>query len=305
MTAPAGGQAAAQSRGVAFALMTASAACWGIATVMSKGALAYAPPLTLLTAQLIASLAFLAVMIAIAGKPVRLDRGARRAALSGVLEPGLAYALGIAGLAMTSAANASMIGSTEPLIVVVLAFVLFRVRTGRRQLAAVAVAMAGIALASVADGPMNASALGDGLVVLATVFAALYVVVTSRLVTKIAPLPLAFFQQSVGLIAAALLLGVAYAAGFERIEAMPSVRGWWLIVSSGIVQYALAFWFYLLALRTMPVGTAALFLALIPVFGIGAAAVFLGEEITTLQAIGCTLIIGAILAAARQGHGVR
>ena len=295
---------AGQSRLRAVLFMVASAACWGLATVMSKAALDHAPPMTLLTVQLIASLAFLGAMILVTGQQVGLDRGAARAALSGALEPGLAYALGIAGLTMTSAASASMIGSTEPIIVVALAFLLFRVRTGLGQLAAITVAMAGIALTSVSDGRDggHAGLAGDGLIVLGTLFAALYVVVSSRLVTAIAPLPLAFLQQTVGLLVALLLLGLALLLGLERIERVPTAKGWALMVSSGVIQYALAFWFYLLALRRLSVGSAALFLALIPVFGIGGATVFLGESITGLQGLGCALIIGAILSTARSGR---
>ncbi|ANK72926.1 MULTISPECIES: EamA family transporter [Ensifer] len=42
-----------------------------------------------------------------------------------------------------------------------------------------------------------------------------------------------------------------------------------LALISGIVQYALAFWLYLIGLKRLPVSTAALFLTLTPVFGIG------------------------------------
>ena len=301
----AGQNGAGRGRLRAVLFMVASAACWGLATVMSKGALDHAPPMTLLAVQLAASVAFLGVMILVTGQRVGLDRGATRAALSGALEPGLAYALGMAGLTMTSAASASMIGSTEPIIVVALAFLLFRVRTGLGQLAAIAVAMAGIALTSFSDSRDGGQAglIGDGLIVLGTVFAALYVVVSSRLVTAIAPLPLAFLQQAVGLLLALLLLGLALILGLERIGRLPGAEGWALMIGSGVVQYALAFWFYLLALRRLPVASAALFLALIPVSGIGGAAVFLGETITALQALGCALIIGAILSTAWSGAG--
>ena len=49
---------------------------------------------------------------------------------------------------------------------------------------------------------------------------------------------------------------------------------------SGIVQYALAFWLYLFALQHLRASVAAFYLALIPVFGIAAASVFLGESLS-------------------------
>jgi drug/metabolite transporter (DMT)-like permease len=288
-------------KGWAVACMVASAACWGVATALTKGALDQLPPLALVTAQLGASIAFLWTAALVGRLPLAVNRDARLAALGGLLEPGMAYAVGIAGLALTSASSASLIGTTEPLLVVALAFVLFRVRTGPRQLVAILVAMGGIALVGEADAEsLSGGLVGNGLVVVATVFAALYVVTTSRLAVAAAPVLLAALQQTVGFLFVGLLLVVALATGFEEIEAAPTLQGWLLIAGSGIVQYALAFWFYLTALRHLAVGTAALFLALIPVFGIGAAAAFLGETLAFGQAAGCVLIVGAVAATARR-----
>jgi drug/metabolite transporter (DMT)-like permease len=67
--------------------------------------------------------------------------------------------------------------------------------------------MAGVAIfTGVPDTGVTGSLLGDGLVMLGTVFAALYVVVSSRLVSQVPPAALAALQQSVGLVATLLLL---------------------------------------------------------------------------------------------------
>lgn len=183
---------------VAVVAMILSAACWGSATVMSKGALAAFSPPVLISVQLIASVTFLWVAVALMRQKVVLDAGSRRAALSGLLEPGLAYATGTFGLMLTTAGNASLIGTTEPLIIVALAWLLFRERIDVRTGAAILAAMAGVAIVTGAHGNGGAgSLLGDGLVVLGTIFAALYVVVSSRLVTHIPPVALAALQQSV------------------------------------------------------------------------------------------------------------
>ena len=282
--------------------MTASAACWGFATVISKSALDHAPPMTLLALQLAASLSFLLLMIVLHRQPLRFNAGAGRAALAGTLEPGLSYAFGIAGLALTSASNASMIGATEPVVIVLIAFLVFRTGASLARLGAIGVAFVGVMLASAAQAGNDGGGrmLGDAMVALATVFAALYVVVTSRLVTQIHPLPLAFMQQAVGLAFVVMVLAVAIGAGLETVERLPGATGWGLIVVSGVVQYALGFWFYLMALRHMPVDLAALFLALIPVFGVGGAVAFLGEGLSPQQALGCLMIVGAVVWSARS-----
>jgi drug/metabolite transporter (DMT)-like permease len=262
----------------------------------------------LLAVQLVASVSFLWLAVAITRTPLPLDRGARRAALSGVLEPGLAYAAGTSGLWLTGAANASLIGATEPLLVVLIAWVAFRHRPPLQTLAAIGVAVIGVALVSAHGWPgalhaAAGSASGDLLIVAGTVFAALYVVVTSRLATQIAPLALAGLQQGVGLVFAVLLLASVLAAGWEApdLVAVPPAI-WLLALASGVVQYALAFYFYLVGVRVLPVATAALFLALIPVFGAGGAALFLAEALGPLQLLGCALVVGSLAGAARAGE---
>lgn len=292
---------AARVPAVVVAAMVGSAACWGLATVMSKGALAHLPPFTLIVTQLLASVAFLWTATLIRRRPVPLNAAGRRAALSGVLEPGLAYAAGTSGLVLTGAAHASLIAATEPLLIVLLAWTLFRNRPSPRTLSAIGVAVIGIALVTV-DGDGGASTLlGDALIVLATLFAALYVTVTSRLAISIEPLPLAALQQSIGLVIAVLLLVIAAAAGFERVDlaAVPT-DAWLLAIVSGLVQYALAFWLYLIGLRVLPVASAALYLALTPVFGTGGAVLLLGERLTIVEMLGCALVIAAVVTCAER-----
>lgn len=287
---------------VAVAAMVGSAACWGLATVMSKGALTHLPPFTLIVTQLMASIAFLWTAVVLRRRPVTLDAAGRRAALSGVLEPGLAYAAGTSGLVLTGAAHASLIAATEPLLIVLLAWTLFRHRPEPRTLAAICVAVIGIAMVTVDGNDTTTSLLGDALIVLATLFAALYVTVTSRLATRVEPLPLAALQQSVGLAFTSLLLLAAYAGGFEQVDlvAIPA-DAWLLAIASGLVQYALAFWLYLIGLRVLPVASAALYLALTPVFGAGGAVLFLGERLTLVEMLGCALVIGTIACSRRKG----
>jgi drug/metabolite transporter (DMT)-like permease len=282
---------------VAIGSMILSAACWGSATVMSKGALAAFSPPVLLALQLLASVAFLWTSVGVTKQKVPLDKGARRAALSGLLEPGLAYAIGTFGLMLTTAGNASLIATTEPLLIVVLAWLFFREKINARTGLAILAAMAGVAMVTGAhrDGGEGISPVGDGLVVAGTLFAALYVVVSSRLVAQVPPLALAALQQSVGLIFA-LILAIAWlplrAIVAEIAGADIEILG--LALLSGIVQYALAFWLYLIGLRRLSASTAALFLTLIPIFGLSGGMMFLGETIQILQAVGALIIVSAV-----------
>lgn len=275
--------------------MTGSAACWGLATVMTKGVLADIPPFATLSLQLGASVAFLWAAALCAGQPPRLDRRAARAAAAGALEPGLAYGVGVPGLALTSAASASVIGAAEPAVIVLLAWLLHRERVPPTLALAIAGAVAGalmVTLDGAADAPRRV--LGDAMILAGVVFAALYVLVASKAVSAIRPLPLAALQQSVGLVCALAMLGVARATGLEPPAAL-AAGPLALAAASGVVQYALAFWLYLIGLRALPVGAAGLFLALTPLFGLAGAALFLGERVSVAQAAGCLLIVAAVI----------
>ena len=298
-TAPAAAPAGAAAA-VAAAIL--SAACWGSATVLSKGLLDHMPPLTLLVIQLGASIAVLWTAALILRRPLRPGPRALRASLSGLLEPGLAYTVGIVGLALTTASNATLIGTTEPLFIVFLAWLLLRERVSRRVLGLVLVASLGIVLVAVPDiGNAGAgSLLGDGLIALGTLFAALYVIATRKLVFALDPLLLSALQQTMGLAWTLAVVAVALALGLVTLGLGGIGVGVLLLAAlSGVVQYALAFWLYLFALRRLPANIAAFYLALIPVFGVAAAFVFLGETLGPPQWLGAVLIVASVAAVSR------
>lgn len=279
----------------AVGAMVASAACWGLATVMTKGALAAVPPFTLLAMQLGASIAFLWAAVLVSRQPVAFGGQSARLALSGLFEPGLSYGLGVPGLALTSASSASVIGASEPAIVSVLAWMFLKERLGWLMAGLIALAMAGVVLITATSGEANAGSMTGNLLIFAgTLSAGLYVIASRVLVGAIAPLTLAALQQSVGFIFALLLLIAVLAFGFERL---PDSLPWnmaLLALASGVVQYALAFWFYLIGLKVLSAGTAAAFLTLTPVFGVAGAMLFLGEHLEPLQWLGCGLVVAAM-----------
>lgn len=291
--------------GLAVAAAILSAGCWGSATVMSKGILEYLPPLTLLVIQLTASITVLWVAVFVLRLKVRLDQRTRRASLSGLLEPGIAYTVGTAGLALTTASNATLIGSAEPLFVIILAWLVLRERIGSPMLGLALVVTCGIALVVLPDirGGGAGSVLGDTLVTLGTLFGALYVIATRKLVLTLDPLPLSALQQSIGLLWTFAVIMVALAAGLATLG-LNGVEPQVLLLAavSGVVQYALAFWFYLFALRRLPANVTAFYLALIPVFGVGAAYGFLGESLSPVQWVGAALIIIAVAAVSRASR---
>lgn len=262
-----------RQRGVAVLAAILSAARWGSATVMSEGVLEHMPPRTLLAVQLTASISVLRLAVLVLRSCVRFDCATRRASLSGLLEPGLACALGVIGLALTTASSAALIGAAEPLFILLLAWLIPKARIGALTLLLAAIATLGLVLVVAPDATgltRHDSLVGDTLILAGNFFAAIYVIATRRLLSTIEPLPLSALQHSVGL-------------------------AWTL----GVLQYALAFWLYLFALQSLPANLAGFYLTLIPVFGIAAAFIFLGEALSGSQWIGAVLIIASVGAVSR------
>ena len=93
----------------------------GVGTAVSKRAVTEIPPLTLLPIQLGVSLVVLAVLMRRRGLSFRGGRGAPLLGRLGLLNPGLAYALGLLGLASISASLSVLLWAVEPLMILVMA----------------------------------------------------------------------------------------------------------------------------------------------------------------------------------------
>src|SRR5689334_15292974 len=139
--------------------MVFSAACWAMGTVMSKYTLETVPPLSVLVVQLSASVA--ALWTAALFTRSLPSRSMLKHGWTGILEPGLSYVAGLIGLAHTSASSASLIGATEPFMVLVLAFFLLRERLSRRKLPLIALVLVGTLLVSFEQGGDTNSFYGD------------------------------------------------------------------------------------------------------------------------------------------------
>lgn len=275
-------------------LMVASALSWAAGLVVTKLVLdrVQAPSASVLVVQLGASVAVLAVAAAATRTTAR---GAWAKGWVGLLEPGLAYYLALAGLALTSASNASILGSLEPVLVPIVVLLLFRQRPSGRLAVVIVAATAGSVLVSFSGSADGADWRGDLLIVASVVAAALYVVLASSQVVDVPPVAAALAQQVWALVLVMVMAGATIVS---------NGGAWWpdltptdlaLAAGSGVLNYALPFWLYLRALTTMPVARAAAYLTLIPPFGIALAALILGESVTGFHVVGGALVVAALL----------
>jgi drug/metabolite transporter (DMT)-like permease len=245
--------------------------------------------------QLTGSLVFLWTILLARGVRAGALRDALRIAWLGLLEPGLAFVLGLVGLAETQAGNATLIASSEAIMIAALSALLFRERLSLRFFLLSAVALTGLMLAIGINGVTLGGLRGDGLIALGTLAAALYIVLSSRVMRDRDPILVVACQQLMAGILALVILPIEILRGnIVDLGALP-ISTWALALGSGIVQYALAFSFYLAAMRSMAPSVVGTFLYLTPVVGLAGAVTFLGEKFTGLQLSGAAITVGALV----------
>jgi drug/metabolite transporter (DMT)-like permease len=281
--------------------MILAAACWGAGAVMSKGILDYLPPLTLLVVQLLASLAFLWTVIAIQRIRVPLGRETLRLSLIGLLNPGLAYTFSLLGLSLTTASMSALLWAAEPILILGLAWFILHERLTRPLLACSLLAIMGVFLVIGVNANIdNSGSFSGNLLILAGVLCcSLYTVLTRRDAASLDPVLLVALQQTAALFWALLIWPLELWSGEMVSLTAISSNVWFWAVTSGIVYYALAFWFYIIGLKRIPASLAGLFLNLIPIFAVGGAYLFLGERLTAVQWAGAALILVAVMAMLR------
>jgi drug/metabolite transporter (DMT)-like permease len=269
--------------------------CWGIGVTLTKIALSAISATTLLIIQLSSSVIFLAVACYIRDRQLPFSWRQLKQGSAGIFEPALAYMVGIFGVQMTTASNATLIGSSEVILTILFAAVFLGEKLTRMKLLLAGISFSGVLLLMLkdAEGASRSSLMGDLLVLMGAIFAVFYVLISKKQVESADPLQLTSSQQLVGLIVTVFCFSVLSIINpsYEVNIAGISPGFWLLAVGSGIMQYALAFLLYLIALQKIPVSQAAFFVALIPVFGVVSAVVMIGEKPSLAQWIGGSMVI--------------
>jgi len=269
--------------------------CWGVGLTLTKIALSEITATTLLIIQLLASVTFLAIACYFQARQLPFTWSNLKQGVAGIFEPALAYMVGIFGLKRTTASNATLIGSSEVILTILLAAVFLGEKLTRGKLLLAGISFIGVSLLMLEDaqGANHSSLVGDLLVLLGTVFAVFYVLLSKKQIATTNPLQLTASQQFVGLIVTVLCFSILSIlnSSYEVNAAGISLQFWLLAVISGIMQYALAFLLYLIALQNVPVSQAAFYVALIPVFGVSSAILLIGEQPSFAQWVGGVLVI--------------
>jgi drug/metabolite transporter (DMT)-like permease len=268
-----------------------AAACWGTATAISKRAVGELPPLTLLTVQLAASVLALALLMRWRGIPWREPGASPLLGRLGILNPGIAYLLSLLGLVTVTASLSVLLWALEPILILVLAGIALREPVGWRLLTGSAIAVVG-AIAIAFDPGAGGAVAGILLTVAGVLCCAVYSVVARRFVgTADGTLAVVATQQLYALLFTGGALALVALSGGQVVDAAPSLLGWVSAVVSGLLYFAIAYWFYLSALRDVAASVAASSFFLIPPFGLAASFLLLGESLDGRQWLGVAIAV--------------
>jgi drug/metabolite transporter (DMT)-like permease len=278
---------AEERRGTAAILV--SAVAYGFTGVLAKLALdagVRVLPLAAWRFLLAAALVWLALL---ARRRPRAPVG-RWPALAGL---GLLYSIDalafIAALQWVPVATAVLLFYVYPVVVVLLAAAFLGERLTPRKLIATALALLGCAL-TVGAGLSGGRPLGFALVILAMLALSTYII-ASRPIMQVLP---AHGSAAVTISSAALILTLV-ALGFDGLALGGGRRGLLLVIALSVISTALPITLFLIGIRHVSAGRAAVLSTIEPLVTVVLAALILGERIGWLQYLGGALILTAIL----------
>ena len=214
----------------------------------------------------------------------------------------LLYGLQITGQARTSAVNTGLLANTVPVFTALLATILLQQRLRPAGWAGIVLALVGAWIVSAGGLRLEVqgeTALGDGLVLLSSLAAALYFVFGSRLLRGYPALVVTAAAATLG---ALTLLPVALLAGQGSVWTWPAVAA---VLALGIGPGLLANLWWWETVEWLDATRAAIYIYLIPLLTMIFAVVLLGETVGPAQIGGAALLLGGVWLAERGRDGER
>jgi drug/metabolite transporter (DMT)-like permease len=274
-----------------FAIL-ATTMFWGFSFTSTKVLLGSLLPPQIAFLRLVLAVSVLGLCFALARKPLVSKAHLLRVAAGGTFGTLLYFLFENNGLRYTTAGTGSLIVSTIPVVNVVAGALFFRERHSLQRWTGVLLSFLGVYLiiSSGSAGSLSPANLrGNLLVFLAGCSWVAYTRINEPLTEKYDSITLNFHQSLVGvfLFAMIVLPGGLNPAAFTA----PVVLN---LAYLGVFCSAVAYFFYLYALRGLGSATVTSFLNLVPVFGVLGGAVILGEAVAAGQLFGGAVVITGV-----------
>jgi drug/metabolite transporter (DMT)-like permease len=286
-----------------YLLLALTSFFWSVNWVTGRAITGHVSPYMLAYLRWVVALA---VMIPSAWGEVRAHRATirrhwRSIAWLGFWGMGLQNAFTYVGLQYTTATNGVILNSSVPVMIVVLAWLLYRETITRWQALGVAISLAGI-LAIITRGDPSALARlslnkGDLVVLVGMAFWAAYTVFLRAKPPGIPPLALLTCLGCVGFVLLTPLAAAEMLFFGGHVELEPATIA--AILYIGTFPSFIAYVFWNRGVAEVGSQVAGVFMHLMPAFGVVLAWIFLGERLYLFHWTGIALILAGIALATR------
>lgn len=272
---------------------------WGLAWPISKFLLAQWPPMSMRGSAGFVGGVLLAGFAIARGYSLRVPRGQWPALLlSSFLNVTIWVSLIGLALLWLPAGEAALIAATMPVWTTVLAWLLVGERMTALRLLGLVMGIAGI-VALMGGSGISASLTklpGIALALLASMGFALGAVMSKRRPLTL-PLPVAAaWQVILGCLPVALL---GFAIEHPELSAL-NMTGWILLALMASIQFCVAYLCWFAALKQLPASVAAIGTLSVPVIGVAASAVALGETLGAVQIAALVFTLAGVALATRS-----
>jgi drug/metabolite transporter (DMT)-like permease len=292
---------AARSRDLGILALVLLGPLWGYGWVATKVALGYSQPLFFAALRLVLTALCLFLVLIVT------RRSLRPPPLGWTTVIGLLQTTAFVGLVMVAlhsggAGKVAVLTYTMPFWLLLLAWAFLGERPRGAQWLAAILSLAGLVLVV---SPWQINGLTSSLLTIAGGFAWAASALAVKLMQRrhrVDVISLTTWQMTIGSLPLILIAALTYSGGPDWTPAFV-----WGLAYTVILANAVAWVLWLYALRTLSAGAAGLGTLAIPVVGVVAAWLQLGERPTGVEAVGMALIVGALavlvaygLAAARR-----
>jgi drug/metabolite transporter (DMT)-like permease len=295
-------------RALPYLLLALAALLWSGNFVVGRAVHGRIPPVGLAFWRWTVALA---ILVPLAGRSLRAQwrtiLGAWRILLPlGILGVGNFNLFVYVGLQETSATNALLLQSACPALIVAIAAATRLARATPRQLAGIAVSLAGVVTIVAGGAPGGLAALsfarGDLWVLAAVLSWALYTLLLRRRPAGVDPLALLTALVAVGVAWIAPFYARELAAGTRmRLDAVSVASVAYVAIFASVVAYAL----WNEGVARVGASRAGVFLHLMPAFGSALAVALLGESFRPSHGAGIALILGGVFLASAAARPSR
>ena len=292
---PAPGASSARRRDLGVLALVVLGPVWGYGWVVTKVALGYSPPLTFAALRAALSIPCLFLVLVVARRPLR-PPAIGYTLVIGLLQTTAFVGLTVWALSSGGAGKVAVLTYTMPFWLLLLAWAFLGERLRGAQWLAVCVALAGLVLVV---APWRLHGLLSSALALAGGFAWAGSALVIKLLQRrrhVDILSLTTWQMVFGSLPLILVAALFHSGGPEWTAPFVGALAYTVLLAN---MLAWVLWLY--ALRALSAGTAGLGTLAIPVVGVVAAWLQLGERPDAVEAAGMVLIVGALAILAGRG----